>query len=85
MSTRIVAAVPYQRGHSESRSKSKSEKRAGISDNITTKTISTEIAPSYVKGLMGNFGPTNNLIGGIHIPLGVSSSHNLVAGKPNEF
>jgi hypothetical protein len=88
MSSKIVAAVPYQRGHSDSRSKSKSDKRPSglvlVSENQNT--IGDNFQHAGNKPLLGNFGAPSTLIGGIHLPLGVSSisSHNLVS-KPVDF
>jgi hypothetical protein len=88
MSSKIVAAVPYQRGHSDSRSKSKSDKRpSGLmigSENQNMMHDNFHLAGN--KPLLGNFGAPSTLNGGIHLPLGVSSisSHNLVS-KPPDF
>ena len=86
MSSKIVAAVPYQRGHSDSRSKSKSDKRPSglLSDNA--RTIAADVQLVGSKPLLGNFGGPSTLIGGIHLPLGVSSiSTNNFISKPGEF
>ena len=88
MSSKIVAAVPYQRGHSDSRSKSKSDKRpSGIIDAQITKTaLMNEPQIFGSKALLGNFGVSNTLSGINSRPLGIASlsSNNLVQ-KPNDF
>jgi hypothetical protein len=84
MSSRIVAAVPYQRGHSDSRSKS--GKRDYPSTGIDPKQIKTIEAPSQAsKPLIGGFSVPNTLNGGIHVPFGVGSQSNILPNKPGEF
>lgn len=86
MSSKIVAAVPYQRGHSDSRSKSKSDKRPSglLAGADNAKTIAAEVQLVGSRPLLGNFGAPSTLLGGIYLPLSSVSANNLVA-KPGEF
>jgi hypothetical protein len=82
MSSKIVAAVPFQRGHSDSRSKSKSDKRpSGMIDSQITKSVLVNEHTNFgSKALIGNFGVSNILSGINSRPLGIASlsSNNLV-------